>query len=62
MISGVDFPVIDTERRPGDPACVIAGADKIGKLLGWQPKYNDLDKIVSSTLAWEMYQKSLMLN
>ena len=62
VISGVDFPVIDTERRPGDPACVIAGADKIGKLLGWQPKYNDLDKIVSSTLAWEMYQKSLMLN
>ncbi|KZL48950.1 UDP-glucose 4-epimerase GalE [Nodularia spumigena CENA596] len=62
VISGVDFPVIDTERRPGDPACVIAGADKIGKLLGWQPKYNDLDKIVSSTLAWEMYQKGLMLN
>ncbi|TVP61316.1 MAG: UDP-glucose 4-epimerase GalE [Nodularia sp. (in: Bacteria)] len=62
VISGVDFPVIETERRPGDPACVIAGADQIGKLLGWQPKYNDLDQIVSTTLAWEMSQKDLMLN
>ncbi|MEH1913995.1 UDP-glucose 4-epimerase GalE [Nostoc sp.] len=60
-ISGVDFPVIETERRPGDPACVIASADKIRKLLGWQPKYNDLDQIVYSTLAWEMQKKDLML-
>ncbi|MEI1376478.1 UDP-glucose 4-epimerase GalE [Nostoc sp. UHCC 0926] len=61
VISGVDFPVIETERRPGDPACVIAGADKISKLLGWQPKYNDLDQIVYTTLAWEMHQKDLMV-
>ncbi|MDH6059462.1 UDP-glucose 4-epimerase GalE [Chrysosporum bergii ANA360D] len=61
-ISGVDFPVIDTARRPGDPACVIAGADKISKLLGWQPQYNDLDQIVSTTLAWEMSHKNLVLN
>lgn len=61
VISGVDFPVIETERRPGDPACVIAGADKIRKLLGWQPKYNNLDQIVSTTLAWEMRRKDLML-
>ncbi|MCW5318893.1 UDP-glucose 4-epimerase GalE [Nostoc sp. KVJ3] len=61
LISGVDFPVIETERRPGDPACVIASADKIRKFLGWQPKYNDLDQIVYTTLAWEMQKKDLML-
>ncbi|MEH1869829.1 MAG: UDP-glucose 4-epimerase GalE [Nostoc sp.] len=60
-ISGVDFPVIETECRPGDPACVIASADKIRNLLGWQPKYNDLDQIVYSTLAWEKQKKDLML-
>ncbi|MEH1853876.1 MAG: UDP-glucose 4-epimerase GalE [Nostoc sp.] len=60
-ISGIDFPVIETERRPGDPACVIASADKIRKLLGWQPKYNDLDQIVYTTLAWEMQKKDLIL-
>ncbi|MBK1988476.1 UDP-glucose 4-epimerase GalE [Sphaerospermopsis aphanizomenoides BCCUSP55] len=52
-ISEVDFPVIETDRRDGDPACVTACADKIHKVLGWQPKYNDLDLIVSTTLAWE---------
>ncbi|MBO3463839.1 UDP-glucose 4-epimerase GalE [Aetokthonos hydrillicola Thurmond2011] len=52
-ISGVDFPVIETERRLGDPACVTASADKIYKVLGWRPRYNHLDKIVYTTLAWE---------
>jgi UDP-glucose 4-epimerase len=52
-ISGVDFPVIETARRPGDPACVVAAADKIRDVLGWQPKYNSLDTIVSTALAWE---------
>ncbi|BAU64085.1 UDP-galactose 4-epimerase [Stanieria sp. NIES-3757] len=52
-ISGVDFTVIETERRPGDPACVVAAADKIREVLGWQPQYNSLDTIVSTALAWE---------
>ncbi|MBD2163707.1 UDP-glucose 4-epimerase GalE [Calothrix sp. FACHB-156] len=58
-ISGVDFPVIEAERRPGDPACVTACADKIRRVLGWQPQYNDLDTIVHTTLAWEMQQENL---
>lgn len=52
-IAGVKFPIIETERRKGDPACVVAAADKIRQVLGWQPKFNSLDAIVSSTLAWE---------
>jgi UDP-glucose 4-epimerase len=52
-ISGVDFPVVVTQRRPGDPASVTACADKIHAVLGWQPKYDDLDQIVATTLAWE---------
>jgi UDP-glucose 4-epimerase len=56
-ISGVDFPVVVIPRRPGDPPCVTACADKINQVLGWQPKYNDLDQIVSTTLAWEMQQE-----
>ena len=59
-ISGVDFPVVEVERRLGDPACVIASADKIGRLLGWQPKYNDLDEIISTTLAWERCRRDLI--
>lgn len=52
-ISGVDFPVIELERRPGDPAWVTACADKIRQVLNWQPKHNNLDDIIYSHLAWE---------
>jgi UDP-glucose 4-epimerase len=52
-ISGVDFTVIEAERRAGDPACVIASAEQIAQTLGWQPRFNDLDIIVRTALAWE---------
>jgi UDP-glucose 4-epimerase len=52
-VTGVDFPVIESPRRMGDPACAIASADRIHKILNWQPKYNSLDEIVKTTLAWE---------
>lgn len=52
-ISGVDFSIVETPRRQGDPACVIASGDKIRQVIGWQPQHNSLDKIVSSALAWE---------
>jgi UDP-glucose 4-epimerase len=58
-ISGVDFAVIEAERRAGDPACVIAAAERIRQMLGWQPRFNDLDLIVRSALAWE---KKLIAN
>ena len=58
-LSGVDFPVIAASRRPGDPACVTACADKIQQVLGWQPKYNNLDAIIYTTLAWEIARDNL---
>ena len=42
-------------RRAGDPAAIIAGADRVRSILGWQPKHNDLDFIVQSALAWERH-------
>jgi UDP-glucose 4-epimerase len=42
-------------RRAGDPAGLVAGSDKARKMLGWQPRYDDLDLIVSSALAWERH-------
>jgi len=42
-------------RRAGDPAAIIAGADRVRDILGWQPKYNDLDFIVRSALDWEKH-------
>ncbi len=52
-ISGVQFDVKSEERRPGDPAELVAGAKQIRDLLNWEPEYEDLDTIVSQALAWE---------
>ena len=52
-ISGRDFEVRLSPRRPGDPAQIIAGAERIRNELGWTPKHDDLDAIVAQALAWE---------
>ncbi|MCU0550632.1 MAG: UDP-glucose 4-epimerase GalE [Leptolyngbya sp. Prado105] len=57
-ISGVDFPVVETDRRIGDPACVTACVDRIRATLDWTPQYDDLDTIVKSTLDWEKRRPS----
>lgn len=45
---------IETERRPGDPAVLIADSEKIKKVLGWKPQYTELDKIIETAWRWEM--------
>jgi UDP-glucose 4-epimerase len=52
-VSGVNFRVDLAERRPGDPAQIVAASERIRATLGWQPHYNDLDTIVTHALAWE---------
>lgn len=52
-VSGVDFPVAIGARRPGDPASLVAKADRIGAELGWQPVLDNLDTIVEQALSWE---------
>lgn len=50
---GAGFTVNRVGRRAGDPAGIVAGADRVRSVLGWQPKYEDLDFIVQSALDWE---------
>ena len=52
-VSGRDFRVIVGDRRPGDPAAVVASPARIQERLGWRPRYADLDTIVDSALRWE---------
>lgn len=52
-VSGVEFKTVEAERRPGDPASLVAQADKIGFLTGWQPRYADLRTIVADAWRWE---------
>jgi UDP-glucose 4-epimerase len=52
-VSGVDFEVRLSPRRAGDPAAIVAKADRIRERLGWQPRYDDLTTIVDQALRWE---------
>ena len=47
------FSVRYAGRRPGDPAAIVAGADLIRSVLGWEPEWDDLDTIVGHAFAWE---------
>jgi UDP-glucose 4-epimerase len=54
-VSGVDFAVREAPPRPGDPASVVARADKVRELLGWRPAHADLEEIVTAAYNWEKY-------
>ncbi|ACD94601.1 UDP-glucose 4-epimerase GalE [Trichlorobacter lovleyi] len=53
QVSGVDFRVVEEGRRPGDPACLVARAEKIKLLTDWQPRFNSLETIVEDAWRWE---------
>ncbi len=50
-VSGRKVPVVYAPRRAGDPAVLIAAADKARALLGWNPVYTDICKIVQTVYA-----------
>ena len=51
-VSGRDFKVRLSPRRAGDPARIVAAADRI-RALGWSPRHDDLEGIVRQALDWE---------
>jgi UDP-glucose 4-epimerase len=56
-ITGKKVPHSIGPRRAGDPAILVANADKLKRTLGWKPKFPDLDDIV--TTAWQFEKKRL---
>jgi UDP-glucose 4-epimerase len=52
-VAGKPLVIREEARRAGDPAYLVARADRIRTELGWHPRYDDLQAIVSSSLAWE---------
>jgi len=56
-ITGIDFPVEETDRRPGDPAVLVADSSKLKQKLGWKPKYDDLEYIIKTAWNWELNKR-----
>jgi UDP-glucose 4-epimerase len=55
-VTGKSIPVVDAERRPGDPASLIGSATKARELLNWQPQYADLEVILSHAWQWHQHR------
>jgi len=51
-ITGHPIPAQVAPRRPGDPARLVASAEKAKKSLGWQPRFTDIKNIVSDAWNW----------
>ena len=52
-VAGKPLNIREEARRAGDPAYLVARADRVRTELGWVPRYDDLQAIVASSLAWE---------
>jgi UDP-glucose 4-epimerase len=52
-VSGCRLPVEEGPRRPGDPAMLVARAERVRSVLGWEPRYDHLSTIVADAWRWE---------
>jgi UDP-glucose 4-epimerase len=53
-VTGHAIPAVESPRREGDPARLVASSDKIRRELGWSPAHDNLREILSS--AWEWHK------
>ena len=56
-VTGVDFPVVESERRPGDPAVLVADSTKLQQTLGWIPEFDDIEYIIRTAWNWELNRR-----
>jgi UDP-glucose 4-epimerase len=53
-VTGVDFTVVETGRREGDPPALVADSEHIRRALRWTPRHDDLRYIVRTAWEWEL--------
>jgi UDP-glucose 4-epimerase len=51
-VSGKEFKVAETDRRPGDPPILTSDATKAGTELEWKPEFPELEKIIATAWQW----------
>ena len=52
-VTGIPIEAREVERRPGDPAALVADNRRIRNLTGWTPRCDDLDFIIKTAWEWE---------
>jgi UDP-glucose 4-epimerase len=58
-VTGKPIPAIEADKRPGDPAVLIASSDKIKEALGWKPQYEDLETIIKTAWVWHWKEANI---
>lgn len=51
-VTGHPIPAILSPRRPGDPGRLVASAEQAGQVLGWKPRFTEIDTIIASAWRW----------
>jgi UDP-glucose 4-epimerase len=51
-VTGINFKVVETEKRAGDPPVLVADSKKAKEILGWKPQFADIETIISSAWKW----------
>jgi UDP-glucose 4-epimerase len=62
LVTGRKIPVVNSCRREGDPARLVADSALAHNLLGWKPIYTDLATIIEHAWKWEMRGSSVSLS
>jgi UDP-glucose 4-epimerase len=57
-VTGKEINTRISQRRPGDPAVLIASSDRIKSELGWKPEFQDLRVIIESAWSWMQSRKA----
>ena len=54
-VTGHPIPAVETPRRAGDPARLVASSEKAKRVLGWNPVHDSLEEIISSAWNWHKH-------
>jgi UDP-glucose 4-epimerase len=57
-VTGRRIGTVEVDRRPGDPAKLVASSARIMERFGWRPEYGDLDCIIETAWAWHLKNSS----
>ena len=56
QVTGRAIEAVEHDRRPGDPAVLVADSSKARRILGWSPVYENLEAIIESAWRWHRSQ------
>lgn len=51
-VTGHEIPAVNTSKRAGDPARLVASSEKARKILGWNPTHANLENIIKDAWKW----------